>query len=78
MINAEESFVVERRRRQRRHVASPTRLRPNDWSTTQVDPSHRRSDQALWLHPRQRWNEAVVGGLVAREQLRRLMRSLGE
>jgi acetyl esterase len=51
---------------------------PAGWSTTQVDPSHRRSDQALWLRPRQRWNEAVVGGLVAREQLRRLMRSLGE
>jgi hypothetical protein len=36
-MNAEESFVVERRRRPRRQVESPTRLRPNDWSTTQVD-----------------------------------------
>src|SRR5215217_851052 len=44
-------------------------------STPLVDPSHRPSDQALWLHPRQRWNEAVVGGLVVREQLRRWVRS---
>jgi hypothetical protein len=36
-MDAEESFVIERRRRPRRAVASPTRLRPNDWSTTQVD-----------------------------------------
>jgi hypothetical protein len=33
----EESFVVERRRAPRLPVASAARLRPNDWSTAQVD-----------------------------------------
>jgi hypothetical protein len=32
-----DSFIVERRGRERLHVAAPARLRPNDWSTTQVD-----------------------------------------
>lgn len=32
-----DSFVVERRARPRHPVASPARLRPNDWSAAQVD-----------------------------------------
>ena len=37
MIAEPEDFVVERRRRPRRPVANAARLRPNDWSATQVD-----------------------------------------
>ena len=32
-----DSFIVERRGRPRLGVSAPARLRPNDWSTTQVD-----------------------------------------
>jgi hypothetical protein len=32
-----ESFIVDRRARPRLGVGSPARLRPNDWSTAQVD-----------------------------------------
>ena len=32
-----DSFIVDRRNRRRIPIANPTRLRPNEWSTTQVD-----------------------------------------
>jgi hypothetical protein len=34
---AAESFIVERRARPRLRISSAARLRPNDWSATQVD-----------------------------------------
>jgi acetyl esterase len=46
------------------------------WAGELPAPRHRSADRMLWLHPRQRWNETVVGGLVVREQLRRGVRSL--
>jgi acetyl esterase len=48
------------------------------WTGIAAEPRHRASDGLLWLHPRQRWNETVVGGLVFREQLRRSWRRLSE
>jgi acetyl esterase len=49
---------------------------PEGWAGDDPELQHGWADQALWLHPRQRWNETVVGGLVVREQIRRGMRSL--
>jgi acetyl esterase len=46
------------------------------WTADDADVQHRPSDRLLWLHPRQRWNETVVAGLVVREHVRRGMRSL--
>jgi hypothetical protein len=36
-VESFDSFIVERRGRPRLAVISPARLRPNDWSTAQVD-----------------------------------------
>lgn len=46
------------------------------WAADDANPQHRASDRLLWLHPRQRWNETVVAGIVVREQFLRGMRSL--
>lgn len=46
------------------------------WAVPGADPCYGWTDHLLWLHPRQRWNEVVVGGLVVREQIRRGARSL--
>jgi acetyl esterase len=48
------------------------------WTGAVAEPRHRPGDGALWLHPRQRWNETIVAGLVVREQLRRSWRRLSE
>jgi acetyl esterase len=48
------------------------------WTGVAAEPLHRGSDGALWLHPRQRWNESVVAGLVLHEQIRRSWRRLSE
>jgi hypothetical protein len=37
MMNADDGFVIERRRSPRLKVTSAARIRPNNWSTTQVD-----------------------------------------
>jgi acetyl esterase len=52
--------------------------RDGAWPDALAEPRHRPDDRVLWIDPRQRWNEAVVGGLVVREQLRRVRRSLRE
>jgi hypothetical protein len=52
--------------------------RDGSWTEQDARPRHRRADRVLWLHPRQRWNETVVAGLVMREQVRRGLRSMLE
>ena len=46
------------------------------WTGVTGEPRHGPSDAALWLHPRQRWNESIVAGLVLQEQIRRSWRRL--
>jgi acetyl esterase len=50
--------------------------RDGSWAGTTPEPRHTPAHQLLWLHPRQRWNETVVAGLVMREHMRRAVRGL--
>ena len=55
-MEALNSFIVERRGRPRLAIACPARLRPNDWSTAQVEMLDTRNDirKTLGLAPKSR------------------------